>query len=64
MDEPRTWRQQSPDVTRRVMQSNRDGDFWHGNRWHLHGLPRLDDDFPTAVQGMGWKQGTFTAIMP
>lgn len=22
-----------------------DGDFWHGNRWRLRGLARLDDDF-------------------
>lgn len=22
-----------------------DGDFWHGNRWRLRGLDRLEDDF-------------------
>lgn len=22
-----------------------DGDFWHGNRWRLRGLARLEDDF-------------------
>lgn len=22
-----------------------DGDFWHGNRWRLRGLNRLEDDF-------------------
>ena len=83
-------RYQSPELTRRVMQSNRardtkpelalrrelhargvryrlhpgdvvgrpdivlrglrlavfvDGDFWHGNRWRLRGLARLEDDF-------------------
>lgn len=83
-------RYQPPDLTRRVMQSNRstdtrpelilrrelhrrgiryrlhardvvgkpdlvvrklrlavfvDGDFWHGNRWRLRGLTRLEEDF-------------------
>lgn len=83
-------RYQSPELTRRVMQSNRgrdtkpelmlrrelhrrgvryrlhpkdvvgrpdlvvrtlrvavfvDGDFWHGNRWRLRGLARLEEDF-------------------
>lgn len=86
----RSPRYQSPDLTRRVMQSNRstdtkpelllrrelhrrgiryrlhardvagkpdlvvrklrlavfvDGDFWHGNRWRLRGLTRIEEDF-------------------
>lgn len=27
-----------------------DGHFWHGKRWKLRGLARLDDDFPTNTQ--------------